>query len=130
MKYLAAACHFVCCDRRQCRRSLPGLLYAPEQDAIILRNGAEWNNRPLYCHQRYTVVLAGEQPGLNGPMGFLYVGVRRGETCVLLQHFAERIARYRPGADGMGNDRSPLAGLESKACWLDACRCQRIRGTA
>ena len=31
---------------------LPGLLYHPEGDAIVVRNGDVWNNRPLYCHRR------------------------------------------------------------------------------
>ncbi|MFA4945615.1 MAG: hypothetical protein WC789_13065 [Lentisphaeria bacterium] len=76
---------------------LPGLVYAPEGDAIVIHNGTEWNNRPLYCARRITVVLAGEQPSLNGPMGILYAGIERSGTRVLLQNFANRVARYRPG---------------------------------
>ncbi|MFH1024862.1 MAG: hypothetical protein V1809_15890 [Planctomycetota bacterium] len=74
-----------------------GLIYHPDGDAIVARQGEVWNNRPLYCERRLTVILAGEQPSLNGPMGILYVGIGRGETRILLQQFAEREARYRPG---------------------------------
>ena len=75
---------------------IPGLTYFPDSNAIVIHNGTIWDNRPLYCNRRYTVILAGEMPSLNGPMGTLYGGIARGETRVLLQHFAGRIAR--PGA--------------------------------
>ena len=76
---------------------LPELIYAPENDAIVIRNGTVWKNRPLYCNHRYDFVMAGEMPSLSGSMGTLTVGIGRGETRMLLQQFAERIARYRPG---------------------------------
>ncbi|MBM4163487.1 MAG: hypothetical protein FJ222_03480 [Lentisphaerae bacterium] len=76
---------------------LPGLVYHPEGDAIVVRNGDVWNNRPLYCNRRMAVVLAGEMPSLNGPMGMAFFGIQRGETRVWLHHFAERVARYRAG---------------------------------
>jgi hypothetical protein len=76
---------------------LPGLTYAPEGDAIVIRGGTRWSNRPLYCDQRHTVILAGEQPCLTGPMGSLYVGIQRDGKRILLQDFSVRIARYRPG---------------------------------
>ena len=31
---------------------LPGLIYHPEGDAIAIKNGERWENRPLYCHER------------------------------------------------------------------------------
>jgi hypothetical protein len=77
--------------------TLPGLVYAPEGDAIVIHNGTVWGNRPLYCNARHSVVLAGEMPSLSGPMGSLYVGIGRGAARVLLQQFSRRVARYRPG---------------------------------
>lgn len=75
---------------------LPGLVYTPEGDAIVVRNGTAWYNRPLYCHRRYTFIWAGEMPSVSGPMGSLCVGIRRGGARLMLQQFAGRVARYRP----------------------------------
>jgi len=36
--------------------SLAGLIYHPEGDAIVIRNGTRWSNRPLYCNERFSVV--------------------------------------------------------------------------
>jgi len=41
---------------------LPGLIYWPEGDAIVVRNGTVWDNRPLYCNGRQAFVWAGELP--------------------------------------------------------------------
>ena len=57
---------------------LPGLVYHPEGDAIVVRNGTRWDNRPLYCNARQRFVMAGEMPGLSGVMGTLNVGIVRG----------------------------------------------------
>ncbi len=75
---------------------LPGLTYWPEGDAIVVRNGDVWDNRPLYANGRYAFFKAGEMPSLAGPTGRLCLAVSRGETRVPLHHFAERVARYRP----------------------------------
>ncbi|MCX6879800.1 MAG: hypothetical protein NTW21_39250 [Verrucomicrobia bacterium] len=74
-----------------------GLIYAPQGDAIVIENGTRWNNRPLYCHERFPFVWAGEMPSLKGEMGILYAGIERGGVRVPLQQFATRIMRYRPG---------------------------------
>jgi hypothetical protein len=73
------------------------LIYAPQGDAIVIENGTRWNNRPLYCHERFPFVWAGEMPSLRGEMGTLYAGIERGGVRVPLQQFATRIMRYRPG---------------------------------
>jgi len=90
---------------------LPVLTYWPEDDAIVVRNGTVWDNRPLYCNGRYAFVMSGEMPSLTGPMGTLYVGVRRGKKTVLLHQFAERVARYRPGRMEWEMTDSRLPGL-------------------
>ena len=76
---------------------LPGLVYQPQGDAIILKNGTRWDNRPLYCHERMAIVTAGEMPALRGKMGTLYVGIERDGTRLALHQFSERVMRYRPG---------------------------------
>lgn len=76
---------------------LPRLAYFPEADAIVCENGTRWDNRPLYCNERFTLIKAGEQPGLSGPMGRMYIAVARGGTKLLLHQFQNRVARYRPG---------------------------------
>jgi len=76
---------------------LPGLTYHPDGDAIVIRNGTRWDNRPLYCNQRQMVVNAGEMPGLSGALGTLRVAVRRGDVQRQLDQCGERVARYRPG---------------------------------
>lgn len=77
--------------------ALPGLVYHPDGDAIVLRNGTRWDNRPLYCHERMAIVTGGEMPALKGKMGVLYVGIERGATRLPLHQFSERVMRYRPG---------------------------------
>jgi len=76
---------------------LPGLIYHPEGDAIVLRNGTRWDNRPLYCNGRQMAVFAGEMPGLSCDLGKLRVGIRRGDVQLQLDQFGERVMRYRPG---------------------------------
>jgi hypothetical protein len=73
------------------------LIYAPQGDAIVIENGTRWNNRPLYCHERFPFVWAGEMPALKGEMGSLFAGIERGGVRVPLEQFATRIMRYRPG---------------------------------
>jgi len=90
---------------------LLGLIYAPENDAIVVHNGTRWNNRPLYCHERFSWVRSGEMPSLSGEMGALYVGIQRGSNCVLLQHFAQRTMRYRPGRMEWEMNDPRFAGL-------------------
>jgi hypothetical protein len=74
-----------------------GLVYHPEGDAIVIKNGTRWDNRPMYCHERMAIVTGGEMPALNGRMGVLYVGIERGATRLPLHQFSERVMRYRPG---------------------------------
>ena len=76
---------------------LPGLVYHPEGDAIVLENGTRWYNRPLYCNTRYAVILAGEMPGLTSPLGTLQGAVKTGTATARLDEFSKRIMRYRPG---------------------------------
>lgn len=76
---------------------LPGLIYRPEGDAIVVRNGTRWDNRPLYCNAREMTILAGEMPGVSSALGVVHVGVTRGPVSLKLDQFGERIARYRPG---------------------------------
>jgi len=76
---------------------IPGLEYHPEGDAIVIENGARWDNRPLYGHERFAILRTGEQPGVAGPMGRLYAGIARGDTRLALHQFARRTARYRAG---------------------------------
>ena len=45
---------------------LPGLRYHPEGDAIVVHNGGQSYNRPLYCHRIWPVVYAGDKPQLLG----------------------------------------------------------------
>ncbi len=73
------------------------LIYAPQGDAIVITNGVRWNNRPLYCHERFPLVWSGEMPSLKGDMGILYAGIERGGVRVPLHQFATRIMRSRPG---------------------------------
>jgi hypothetical protein len=93
---------------------LPGLAYFPEADAIVCENGTRWDNRPLYCHERFTLIKAGEQPGLSGPMGLMYVAVARGETKLLLHQFQNRVARYRPGRMEWEMTDARLPGLKAR----------------
>ncbi len=72
-----------------------GLIYRPEGDAIVIRNGTRWDNRPLYCNERFSLVWAGEMPSLKGEMGILYAGIERGGTRLALQQFADRIGRLQ-----------------------------------
>lgn len=72
-------------------------IYQPQGDAIVIENGTRWDNRPLYCHERFSFVWSGEMPSLKGEMGTLYAGIGRGEARVPLHQFAKRIMRYRPG---------------------------------
>jgi hypothetical protein len=78
-------------------RRLPGLVYHPDGDAIVIENGTRWDNRPLYAHERLTILLSGEQPGVSGAMGRLYVVFARGGKRIALHEFDQRIARYRAG---------------------------------
>lgn len=75
----------------------PPLIYKPEGDAIVIRNGARWDNRPLYCHERFSFVWTGEMPGLSGQMGRIYAGIERNGIRVMLHQFGNRVMRYRPG---------------------------------
>ena len=79
-------------------KPLPGLTYYPEGDAIVIRNGTRWDNRPLYCNQRMLVILAGEMPRLSSPgWARCTAGVVRGDVRVQLHEFGLRVMRYRPG---------------------------------
>jgi hypothetical protein len=76
---------------------LPGLVYHPEGDAIVIENGTRWDNRPLYGHERFAILRSGEQPGVTGPMGRLLTLIARGDTRLALHQFQQRSARYRAG---------------------------------
>lgn len=90
---------------------LPGLIYHPEGDAIVVRNGTRWDNRPLYCNARTMLIMAGEMPGLSSELGTLRVGVRRGDERLQLDQFSERVARYRPGRMEWESRDPKLPGL-------------------
>jgi hypothetical protein len=77
--------------------TLPGLIYHPEKDAIVMENGSRWYNRPLYCNARATVIFGGEMPGLGGQLGTLQAAVSDGATILGFHEFANRVMRYRPG---------------------------------
>jgi hypothetical protein len=77
--------------------SLSPLIYHPESDAIVIRNGTRWDNRPLYCNERFSYVWAGEMPGLSGQIGRINAGFERKGVRVMLHQFENRIMRYRPG---------------------------------
>ena len=89
-----------------------GLIYAPDGDAIVITNGTRWNNRPLYCHERFSLVWSGEMPALQGEMGVMYFGFQRGSQRVLLQHFSHRVMRYRAGAMQWGFSDARFPGLK------------------
>ena len=85
-----------------CRAESPaqtssGLIYHPEDDAIAIRNGTRWDNRPLYCHERFSFYWTGEMPGLRGESGILRFGFERDGKRRMLDQFSERVMRYRPG---------------------------------
>lgn len=77
-------------------------LYLPEGRAFVRRNSDRFNNRPLYGHENYSVVLAGDRPffrlgtakDLNG--AFLF-GVVCGGEGRWLHDFADRESRYVEG---------------------------------
>ncbi len=75
----------------------PGLIYHPEKDAIAIRNGERWENRPLYCHERFSFYGTGEMPGLRGEAGIFRFGIERDGKRLMLDRFSERVMRYRPG---------------------------------
>jgi hypothetical protein len=77
--------------------TLPGLVYQPEGNAIVITNGTRWDNRPLYCHERFSFVWTGEMPGLRGEAGIFHCGIERDGQRVMLHQFANRVMRYRPG---------------------------------
>jgi hypothetical protein len=74
-----------------------GLICHPEGDAIAIQNGERWENRPLYCHERFSFVWAGEMPGLRGESGIIRFGFERDGKRRMLDQFSERVMRYRPG---------------------------------
>ena len=93
---------------------IPGLIYQPEGDAIILKNGDRWDNRPLYCHERMAIVYGGEMPSLKGRMGTLYGGIERAGKRLPFHHFAERVMRYRPGRIEWELSDPSLPGLKAR----------------
>ena len=93
---------------------LPGLAYHPEGDAIVIRNGTRWDNRPLYCNARQRIVMAGEMPGLSGQLGIFNAGVVRGNVRLQLDRFSDRVARYRPGRMEWDVTDPKLPGLAVK----------------
>jgi hypothetical protein len=85
-----------------CRAGTPaqaasGLIYHLEGDAIAIKNGGRWENRPLYCHERFSFVWGGEMPGLRGEPGIIRFGFERDGKRLMLDRFSDRVMRYRPG---------------------------------
>ena len=93
---------------------LPGLVYHPEGDAIVIENGTRWDNRPLYGHERFAILRSGEQPGVTGPMGRLYTLIARGDTRLALHQFQQRTARYRAGRMEWEVSDARLPGLTAR----------------
>ncbi len=93
---------------------IPGLVYQPEGDAIVLRNGTRWDNRPLYCHERMAIVYGGEMPALNGRMGTLYGGIERAGKRLPFHRFSERVMRYLPGRIEWELSDPSLPGLKAR----------------
>jgi hypothetical protein len=85
------------CPAETPAQPLPGLIYHPEGDAIAIKNGQRWENRPLYCHERFSFYWAGEMPGLRGESGIFRFGIERNGKRLMLDRFADRVMRYRPG---------------------------------
>ena len=85
------------CQAESPAQASSGLIYHPEGDAIAIKNGTRWENRPLYCHERYSFVWAGEMPGLRGESGIMRFGFERDGKRRMLDRFSERVMRYRPG---------------------------------
>ena len=77
--------------------SLPGLIYHPEGDAIVLESGTRWYNRPLYGESRPGIILAGEMPGLTGALGTVQGLIKTAQMTLRLEEFSNRLMRYRPG---------------------------------
>ena len=92
-------------------RPTSGLIYHPEGDAIAITNGTRWDNRPLYCHERFSFVWTGEMPGLRGESGIFRFGFERDGERVMLHQFSERVMRYRPGRIEWECRDSRFAGL-------------------
>ncbi len=111
---------------------LPGLRYHPEGDAIVVRNGGQTYNRPLYCHLIWPVVYAGDKPqllGLDwaGGFGRLSVGLIRQGKGFWLHDFQDITARYRPGRMEWLLRDERLAGL---AVTMEAVTLERGAGYA
>jgi hypothetical protein len=94
---VVCGCLLAAADGRTEEGKEAALIYTPVGDAIVLVNGTRWNNRPLYGHERMSLVWSGEMPGLQGEMGTLLAGYERGEVRLALHQFATRIMRSRPG---------------------------------
>jgi hypothetical protein len=95
---------------------LPGLRYHPEGDAIVVHNGGQSYNRPLYCSRIWPVVYAGDKPqllGLDwaGGFGRLNIGLIRQGKGIWLHDFQDITARYRPGLMEWLLRDEQLAGL-------------------
>lgn len=89
---LAGVCH-----AEPPAQALRGLIYHPDNDAIAITNGTRWENRPLYCHERFSFVWAGEMPGLRGESGIFRFCIERNGKRLMLDRFSGRVMRYRPG---------------------------------
>jgi hypothetical protein len=77
--------------------NLPGLVYQPDGDAIAITNGNCLDNRPLYCHERFSFVWIGQMPGLRGEVRIFRFGIERDGKRVMLHQFANLVMRYRLG---------------------------------
>lgn len=97
LRLLMAVASMGVCHAEPPAQPLPGLIYHPENDAIAITNGTRWENRPLYCHERFSFVWAGEMPGLRGESGIFRFGIERNGKRLMLDRFSNRVMRYRPG---------------------------------
>ena len=76
--------------------------YLPDGPAFVSKNSPRFNNRPLYGHENYSVVIAGDRPflrlGTGKDMnGAFMVAILRGGTGQWLHDFAEVESRYVGG---------------------------------
>ncbi len=77
-------------------------LYLPDGPAFVSKNSPRFNNRPLYGHENYSIVMAGDRPFLRlgtgkDLNGAFMVAVLRGGTGQWLHEFAEIESRYVGG---------------------------------
>src|SRR5262245_55473854 len=89
------------------------LRYHPEGTDVVIENGPEFFNRPLYIRNSAMRVDAGDRPQfslyLAGRGGNFRPGVRVGEKAKWLDQAEKIVARYRP-AEMLYEIRDPVLG--------------------